>query len=326
MAYKIAFGAGHGGFGVTPGKRTPDGEFEWDFNNKVAIAFEKELKKYNVELKRMDDPTGKTDVPLRTRTNKANAWGADVYISFHHNANTGKWGNWTGTQVHVYKTKPTESTKLAEKVHPVVAKAYGLKDRGIVFNNLHITRETKCTAILIEGGFMDSTIDIKKLRDDKVLEQAGINVAHAVLEYAGIKGKKKDTKKEVKNEAPKHKVKSQSVTKPKANLTVDGKWGPTTTKALQKALGTVADGVISSQPKNSVSKAIYGGITWGHKGSLVIKALQKKIGVKNVDGKLGPDTIRHLQKYLSTPVDGVISRPSSVVVKELQRRLNKGTF
>lgn len=46
MAFKIAFCAGHGGSGSTKGKRTPDGEYEWDFNNKVAIAFENEIKKY----------------------------------------------------------------------------------------------------------------------------------------------------------------------------------------------------------------------------------------------------------------------------------------
>lgn len=38
MAKYVAIDAGHGGFGVTPGKRTPDGEYEWNFNNKVAKA------------------------------------------------------------------------------------------------------------------------------------------------------------------------------------------------------------------------------------------------------------------------------------------------
>ena len=131
-----------------------------------------------------------------------------------------------------------------------------------------------------------------------------------------VVGKKVDTpKKEVK----------PAQTKNKANLIVDGKWGSETTKALQKALGTVVDGVISSQPRNHVTEAIYGGITWGTKGSMMVRALQKKVGAK-VDGKLGPETVRKLQRYLGTPVDGKISRPTSLVVKELQRRLNEGTF
>lgn len=116
-----------------------------------------------------------------------------------------------------------------------------------------------------------------------------------------------------------------SKSKNKANLTVDGKWGKSTTRALQKALGTPVDGIISKQPRNSVSQSLYGGtVHFGSGGSNVIVALQKKIKV-NADGKLGPATIRSLQKHLGTPEDGVLSRPS-VVVKELQRRLNKGTL
>ena len=93
--FKIAYDAGHG-FN-TVGKRSPSGEREWSFNNKVVLAFEREMKKYNnVQLLRTDDPTGRTNVPLATRVSKANSWGADIYISFHHNAFQGKWGNHTG--------------------------------------------------------------------------------------------------------------------------------------------------------------------------------------------------------------------------------------
>lgn len=110
----------------------------------------------------------------------------------------------------------------------------------------------------------------------------------------------------------------------KANLKVDGKWGSATTKALQKALGTPQDGIISNQSKNSVTESLYGGVTYGKGGSVVIRALQKKVGAKQ-DGLLGPATVRALQRYLGTVQDGKLSRPS-LVVKELQRRLNAGTF
>lgn len=197
--FKIAYCAGHGGNGSTPGKRTPDGEYEWDFNNKVALAFEDEIKKYEgVQLLRTDDKTGKTDVPLKIRTDKANAWGADIYISFHHNANTGKWGNWTGVETYVYKSKPANAVRLAEAVHPAVVAGYGLLNRGIKYADFHILRETKMPAILIEGGFMDSTIDIQKLRDDNVLKNVGKAVAQAVAEYAGLKKKAQPKQEQLK--------------------------------------------------------------------------------------------------------------------------------
>src|SRR5699024_4723539 len=112
----------------------------------------------------------------------------------------------------------------------------------------------------------------------------------------------------------------------KANLKVDGKWGKDTTRALQRALGTPVDGIISRQPRNSVTTSFYGDtISFGSgNGSPVVRALQRKVGAK-VDGKLGPETVRRLQRYLGTVQDGKLSRPS-LVVRELQRRLNAGTF
>lgn len=183
---KIGFDAGHG-FNTT-GKRTPDGEREWTFNNIVATAFANELALYSgVASKRFDDPSGKTDVPLQTRTNQANAWGAHYYISFHHNANTGKWGNWTGVETFIYLGNQPKSLALAKAIHPALVAAYGIRDRGIKQGNLHMVRETKMPAILIEGGFMDSTIDIKKLRDRSVLENAGKAIAQALAKYLNLK-------------------------------------------------------------------------------------------------------------------------------------------
>src|SRR5690625_5730305 len=118
------------------------------------------------------------------------------------------------------------------------------------------------------------------------------------------------------------KRKNSSKNKKKANMTADGKWGKDTTRALQKALGTPVDGIISNQPRNSVTTALYGGtVKFGSGGSNVIVSLQNKVGA-SADGKLGPATVRALQKHLGTPVDGKLSRPSTVV-KEMQKKLNK---
>src|SRR5690625_311460 len=136
-----------------------------------------------------------------------------------------------------------------------------------------------------------------------------------------VKSGKAPTKK--KASKPKSQVKT-SKAKSGANLTVDGKWGSATTRELQRALGTTADGIISSQPRNSVTQALYGGVTFGSKGSPMVRALQRKVGA-GVDGKLGPETVRKLQAYLGTVRDGRLSRPS-LVVKEMQRRLNIGKF
>ena len=182
---KVGYDAGHGY--NTSGKRTPDGEREWSFNDKVARAFANELALYKgVMSRRFDDPTGQRDVPLRERTDGANNWAANYYISFHHNALGGRWGNHTGIETFVYTDPQPRSVALANAIHPAVVKAYGLTDRGIKRGNLHIVRETAMPAILIEGGFMDSLIDITKLRNDTILANAGRAVAQNFARFAGL--------------------------------------------------------------------------------------------------------------------------------------------
>ena len=104
----------------------------------------------------------------------------------------------------------------------------------------------------------------------------------------------------------------------------DGLWGPETTRAMQRALGTVVDGIISGQYKNDITRQI-SSVDYSHKrGSDVVEALQRKVGAKP-DRYLGPETIRAAQKYFGTIQDGYLSRPS-MLVREMQRRLNQGTF
>lgn len=105
----------------------------------------------------------------------------------------------------------------------------------------------------------------------------------------------------------------------------DGYWGPATSRRLQQYLGTPVDGVISSQ--NAAIRKSNPGLTsaswqWVGRpaGSTCITALQRKIG-SAPDGIWGPNTCKALQKYLGTPVDGVVSGPSTMV-KALQKRLN----
>ena len=181
---KIVIDAGHGF--DTPGKRSPDGEREWSFNNKVALSAIARLKTYkDVEILRVDDPTGKTDVPLKTRTDLANKWKADVYASIHHNALNGKWGKHSGIETYTTDNPQasSKSQEIAKVVHPRIVMAMGIGDRGMKQANFHVLRESNMPAILTEGGFMDSTVDIKKLRDDNYLKAQGEAIADGLATY-----------------------------------------------------------------------------------------------------------------------------------------------
>lgn len=187
---KIAIDAGHGKF--TPGKRSPDGEREWYFNDAVVRAAIEELNNYeNVSILRTDDPSGNTDVGLTTRTNKANAWKADVFVSCHHNALTGVWGSHTGVETfYMQGNSPTsQSAQIANKLHPRVVGSMGIANRGVRTANFAVLRQTNMPAILVEGGFMDSKIDIIRMRDASRLKAQGESIALGLAAHFGLKRK-----------------------------------------------------------------------------------------------------------------------------------------
>ena len=117
-----------------------------------------------------------------------------------------------------------------------------------------------------------------------------------------------------------------------ASLDVDGYWGPATTKAMQTFLGTTVDGIVSTQ--SNVWKSSNPGLlstSWEWvspskaASSPMVKAMQKRIGNCTADGLIGQETIKALQTYVGTTVDGCIDYPSPCV-KAVQKRLNAGTF
>ena len=108
MAFKIALSAGHGLY--TSGKRClksldPNQTREWTLNNRICDKIEYKLTAYTgYSLIRLDDTTGNADVALATRTNKANSFGANFYLSIH--ANAGVNGGSGGGVVAIVYTKP----------------------------------------------------------------------------------------------------------------------------------------------------------------------------------------------------------------------------
>src|SRR5699024_7111539 len=167
---------------------------------------------------------------------------------------------------------------------------------------------------------------ISKMADEVIAGKHGSGHANRRKSLGISQSQYAKVRKEVNNRTGGKSSSKPSKSKTKANLTVDGKAGKATVKAIQIATGSrFKDGSFSGQNHNSATDAFYSGISFGSGGSPSVKLFQKKIGT-TADGHIGPNTVRALQRYLGTPVDGVISRPSSAVIKELQRKLNNGTF
>lgn len=196
---KIAINAGHGLY--TAGKRCmksidPAETREWSLNSRIVSKVTEKLKNYTgYELLRIDDPTGKTDIPLKTRTDKANKWGADFYLAVHHNAGI-NGGSGGGIVCYTY-TKVDQTTKDWQKaIYDSLIKHTGLKgnrSQPLASADLHECRETSMPAVLIENGFMDSTTDTPIILTEDFAEKSADAVVEVLAAKGGLK-KKEETK------------------------------------------------------------------------------------------------------------------------------------
>nr|WP_300209711.1 N-acetylmuramoyl-L-alanine amidase [uncultured Anaerostipes sp.] len=245
---------------------------------------------------------------------KCNAHTVALDISIHLNA-----GGGTGCEVYYTSDK---GKPYAKKVSAAVAKALGIKDRGAkASDTLYVLNHTKSPAILVECCFVDNKTDQKAWNAEKC--------AKAIVEAVTGKAVTSSGSGSSGNNASASsgsKPSSGSSNTAKAKVTVDGYWGPNTTKALQKIFGTTADGRVSNQFKcyKSQNPGLEDGWDWKDDPSgysPLIKAIQKKVGATQ-DGHIGPKTIKKIQKWMGTTQDGVFSK-ASPCIKKLQQWINK---
>ena len=193
--FKIALTAGH--YKYTAGKRClksidPNETREWVLNDRIADKVEKLLQGYTGwELIRTDDTTGEKEISLSARTNAANNFKADFYLSIHHNAgiNGGKGGG----IVSIVYTKPSaESLEWQKDLYDALIEATGLKGNRatpLAKMNLHECRETKMPAVLLELGFMDSKTDVPVILTEKYADQCAEAIVKVLVKRGGLEKK-----------------------------------------------------------------------------------------------------------------------------------------
>ena len=276
--FKIALNAGHGKY--TAGKRClksldPNETREWTLNSRICQKIEEKLKNYSdIEVLRLDDKTGNTDIPLKQRTDKANAFGADFYLSLHHNAgiNGGIGG---GIETYTYIKASKESSDWQDDLYSALIRYTNLKgnrSNGKRQKNLHEVRESKMPAVLVECGFMDSVTDVPIILSDEFAENVANACSEVIVKRAGLK------KKASQIPAPKNNAVLEWQNAAIADgfgfpkYGADGKWGNeceavakqaickkrdtykfiNLTKIVQRAVGTTADGKFGNNTKNAV--------------------------------------------------------------------------
>lgn len=196
---KIMLDAGHGF--QTPGKRTPDGLREYEFNRAVASHAKALLDKYK-EVTVYFAHSDLEDVPLHKRSGQANAVKADVYISIHANAfGNGSWNDAGGIETYAYSLEAQESLKLAEKIQSTITAMTGLLNRGVKTADFQVLRETKCPAVLVECGFMTNREEARLLHSDDYRKLCAEAIVKSIVQHFNLNSGTLPSEKPRKNHA-----------------------------------------------------------------------------------------------------------------------------
>lgn len=156
---------------------------EKDLTLKIAKKIREFLARYkNVSTKM--SRTGDTYPSLSARTNEANAWGADFFLSVHINAGGGQ-----GYEDYIYTSTNQVTKKYQDNIHAEILKLVDLKDRGQRTGNLHVLRESTMPALLTENGFIDNVSDASKLKKSAFIENLAQGHINGIVKSFNLKRK-----------------------------------------------------------------------------------------------------------------------------------------
>ena len=184
---RIAIDAGHGlhTLGKRCLKKLDSAETkEWTLNDRIADKLQQLFESYNCVVLRTDDTTGAKDVSLADRVKAANNWGADVFISIHHNAGiNGKSGG--GAEVYYCSSKPERKTQAEALYKSIVAetKLTGNRATPVKKKDFYVIKNTSMPAFLCELGFMDSTADVPVILSEAHANNAAQGILKFLISY-----------------------------------------------------------------------------------------------------------------------------------------------
>lgn len=147
-------------------------------DRKVKDAVIKYLRELGYEVLDVTTPvnyTSNSSTDLAYGVNKANEWGADLFISIHFNKAYDSYNGALGSEVCVYSTHD-----IAQRVVDGLA-SLGFKNRGQkIRTGLYELKHTKMKSMIVETCFVEATEDValyNKLGSDAI----GKAIAEAIV-------------------------------------------------------------------------------------------------------------------------------------------------
>lgn len=187
MAIKIFIDQGHNPRNPNAGAEG-NGYYEQDITYEVGVLLADLLRadpNFEVRLSRNspDEILGTSvATSLKARTDAANAWGADAFISIHANASTIPTAG--GSEGFAY-SRTSQGFPLGEQLLIGLNQATGLPNRGMqVRPSLYVLRRTAMPAVLIELGFITNPEEASFMANEPGLFASGLY--EGILRYYGL--------------------------------------------------------------------------------------------------------------------------------------------
>lgn len=177
---RIAIDPGHGGH--DPGALSASGQLTEAFVN-LDISRRLEALLRDAEALPLMTRTGDGYVDLWSRSDQANEFGAEVFVSIHNNAS--RTGNAAASGTETYVQPGSEaSVRLGQSIQQSVVSALGTQDRGLRPNPGYIVlNRTRAPAVLVEVAFVTHPEDEALLSQDWFRQRAAEGIFNGLLQY-----------------------------------------------------------------------------------------------------------------------------------------------
>ena len=138
-----------------------------------------------VKMSRIDDRY----LTLGERTDLANSWGADLFLSIHINSAESDQAN--GFETFVFNGNISAETIAFQNImHEEIRKQIQpIRDRGKKRANLAVLRQSNMPALLTENLFISNGADAGKLKDPNFINKVILGHVIGIEKFLGLKRK-----------------------------------------------------------------------------------------------------------------------------------------
>ena len=182
---KLYLDPGHGGSDTgAVGNGLAEKNIALDIALRIRSILTTQFENVQVKMSR----TGDSTKSLKQRTDEANTWGADFYLSIHCNAFNGSARGYED-YIHSGLSDSSATSKYRSIIHSEVTKLNQLPNRGKKKANFHVLRETVMPALLTENGFIDNAQDAALMKQSSWCQNVAQGHANGLAKVFNLKRK-----------------------------------------------------------------------------------------------------------------------------------------